>query len=590
MAHAKIPDIGKYHIIELVGEGAMGVVYKAVDTVLNRTVAVKVMSEAIARQEELRQRFLREAQAAASLQHPNVVSVYDLGEVDGHLFIAMEFVQGVDLEQIIAVGEPLNLQAKLDIAIDVLTGLSFAHKRGIVHRDIKPANIRVGEDGRAKIMDFGVAHLASSSLTSTGTSLGTPGYMAPEQITGGTSSAATDIFAVGGVLYELLTGVKAFEGTTLQNLFFRIITERPRPIRELNPGLPAALERIIDKAMAKEPSNRYASAIAMADELSAVRGKLSGPPYPSTVSLRTTVETAIQMSRETAEREIVERRNNTRRLAVGGAIVAILVAAIAWAKMGGSSAPNERLAAAPAPAASAPSSAAQTPATEPAPQPAPARSDSSPSARREVVTTPPPPAPVASRPERSAASERAARAAAQREAPAPTPSATSTRTTQRPAPPVTPPASIVNAQPSVTPPPTRTEIAAPRAPVVPAGAATPPERTPPAPTIATAADLAPTVDAYARAIESRDVAAIRRVYPGLTPDQQRGFEQFFQAARSINVTFRIANVEATSASADVRLTGTYAYVTTAGRSETQPVSFAATLRRDGSEWRLASVR
>src|SRR5881394_1634362 len=227
MADAIIPDIGKYRIIELVGEGAMGVVYKAVDSVLDRTVAIKVMNESIARQEDLRKRFLHEAQAAASLQHPNVVCIYDLGEVDGHLFIAMEFVQGVDLEKLIELGEPLSLQARLDIVIDVLTGLTFAHKRGIVHRDIKPANIRVAEDGRAKIMDFGVAHLASSSMTRTGSFLGTPGYMAPEQITEGSTTPATDIFAVGGVLYQLLTQMKPFDAPTLQNLFFKIITEKP---------------------------------------------------------------------------------------------------------------------------------------------------------------------------------------------------------------------------------------------------------------------------------------------------------------------------------------------------------------------------
>src|SRR6266550_5531690 len=185
MTDTRIADIGKYQIIELVGEGAMGVVYRAKDSVLDRTVAIKVMNESIARQEDLRKRFLHEAQAAASLQHPNVVCIYDLGEQDGHLFIAMEFVDGVDLERLIELGEPMSLQARLDIIIDVLTGLAFAHKRGIVHRDIKPANIRIGEDGRAKIMDFGVAHLASSKLTSTGASLGTPSYMAPEQITGG---------------------------------------------------------------------------------------------------------------------------------------------------------------------------------------------------------------------------------------------------------------------------------------------------------------------------------------------------------------------------------------------------------------------
>src|ERR1700741_5319461 len=265
MTDVKIPDIGKYHIVELVGEGAMGVVYKARDSVLDRTVAIKVMNESIARQGDLHKRFLHEAQAAASLQHPNVVCIYDMGDKDGHLFIAMEFVEGIDLEKLLETGQPLSLQAKLDIIIDVLTGLSFAHKRGIIHRDIKPANIRVTDDGRAKIMDFGVAHLASSSMTTTGSFLGTPSFMAPEQITEGKTTPGTDIFAVGGVLYQLLTLIKPFEGPTLQNLFFKIITKKPRPISELMPGLPPALDRITEKAMAKEPTHRYTSALDLAN-------------------------------------------------------------------------------------------------------------------------------------------------------------------------------------------------------------------------------------------------------------------------------------------------------------------------------------
>src|SRR3954466_13618305 len=322
MAELNISSIGKYRILELVGEGAMGVVYRAHDPVLERTVAIKVMNESIARQEDLRKRFLREAQAAGSLQHPNVVTVYDLGEADGHLFIAMEFVPGVDLEQIIALGEPMSLQSRLDIVIDVLTGLSYAHRKGIVHRDIKPANIRVAEDGRAKIMDFGVAHLSSSSMTRTGSFLGTPSYMAPEQITQGQTTAATDIFAVGAVLYQLLAMMKPFDAPTLQNLLFKIITEKPRPITEMTPGLPPSLDRIVMKALEKEPSARYASALDMANELTNVRAKLSGPAYPASISLSASVADAIEQSRK-------KSRSQAQRIAIVG--FAALAAAIAVA-------------------------------------------------------------------------------------------------------------------------------------------------------------------------------------------------------------------------------------------------------------------
>ena len=603
MADPKIPDIGKYRIIELVGEGAMGVVYRAVDSVLNRTVAIKVMNESIARQDDLRQRFLHEAQAAASLQHPNVVTIYDLGEVDGHLYIAMEYVPGVDLERLMKLGAPMSLQEKLDIVIDVLTGLTFAHKRGIVHRDIKPANIQVAEDGRAKVMDFGVAHLASSNLTTTGTSLGTPGYMAPEQIVEGRTTSATDIFAVGVVLYELLTGSKPFEGATLQNLFFKIISEKAPNASERTDGLPPSLDHIIAKALAKEPSDRYATALDMANDLSGVRGMLSGPSYPSSVSLSATVEHAIAQAKKSRE------RTRHRSIAGAAAVAAILVAGVTWSMLARSRTPAAEVtpisttasgasatptlpatagsgvatvvppasappAAAPradtsradtprvAPPVAAPRVAAPRVAAERAPAPTPARRQERPVTVSERPTT------VAERPSRAATPTRAA------------------ETTRTPVVSTTPPP-VVSTAPPATQPSVQQQIPAPRAPVVPAGTPLPTPEGPPAPP--TAADLAPTVEAYARAIESRDVAAIRRVYPGLTAEQQRGFEQFFQAARRLNVTFRITNVESSGSSADARLSGSYQYENASGRVERQPVSFVATLRRDGPSWRLISV-
>jgi serine/threonine protein kinase len=581
MADAKISSIGKYRIIELVGEGAMGVVYRAVDTVLERTVAIKVMNESIARQEDLRKRFLHEAQAAGSLQHPNVVCIYDLGEVDGHLFIAMEFVQGVDLERLIELGEPLSLQARLDIIIDVLTGLSFAHKRGIVHRDIKPANIRVADDGRAKIMDFGVAHLASSSMTSTGSILGTPSYMAPEQITEGKTTPATDIFAVGGVLYQMLAQMKPFDAPTLQNLFFKIITEHPRPVCELMPGLPPALDHIVRKAMAKEPAQRYASALDMANELTNVRAKLSGPSYPASVSLSASVASAIEQSRTSS-------RMRTRKLAyVGaGALAAAAVVAIAWSQI--SQPGSAKLEAADKPVtAAAPALPQAVPAGTNSAIASTATNSAAPDTRAPAVQAPPPRPAVTQERSLAAAREAAAREAAAREARA----RSAAKVTPKP---VQSRVASAPTQPIVVPPPTvsiRQEVVA-APPVATAPVNPPPRQETPTPAAAApnAADIAPTVQAYARAIESRDIGAIRRVYPGLTSDQQRGFEQFFQASRSINVTFRVANVEASGASADARLVGTYEYVTTAGKAERQPVSFAATLRHDGNGWRLVSVR
>ena len=599
----KIPDIGKYHILELVGEGAMGVVYKAKDSVLDRTVAVKVMNDAIARHEELRQRFLREAQAAASLQHPNVVSIYDLGEVDGHLYIAMEFVQGADLETLIQNGEPLSLQEKLDIVIDVLSGLTFAHKRGIVHRDIKPANIRIAEDGRAKLMDFGVAHLTSSKLTSTGASLGTPVYMSPEQITGGKATPATDVFAVGAVLYELLTGAKPFDAPTLQGLFYKILTDKPKPVRELMPGLPTALDHIVEKAMAKEVPQRYQNALDMANDLSGVRAMLSGPSLPTSVSLSVTVEHAIRKSKQQARMRLIRRE-----LVAGGVLAAAVVAAMLWAQRSKDEPAATAAARAPAAAPAAPDSAvnavrandtSRAPVSAPRPAPVTAEIDT-------VVERPPA---VAARrperppptPERPAATERVARAT-------PTPPARTPTTTRQPASQPGPRASqpavsqspttsvaaappVTTSEPAILQPTVQQGIAAPR-PVAasPPSSQSAPEATPPPPSPPTAGDVAPVIESYARAIESRDVSAIRRVFPGLTSDQQRGFEQFFESARKINVTFRVTSVEGTASTAEVRVSGRYEYENSSGRAERQPVSFAATLRRDGAGWRMVALR
>jgi len=570
MTEPKISSIGKYRIIELVGEGAMGVVYRAIDPVLERTVAIKVMNDSIARQADLRKRFLHEAQAAGSLQHPNVVCIYDLGEADGHLFIAMEFVQGVDLEHLIELGKPLSLQAKLDIIIDVLTGLSFAHKRGIVHRDIKPANIRVAEDGRAKIMDFGVAHLASSSMTSTGSILGTPTFMAPEQITEGKTSPATDIFAVGGVLYQILTLMKPFDAPTLQNLFFKIITEKPRSVTELMPNLPPALDRIVNKAMAKEPADRYATALDMANDLTNVRSKLSGPEYPASVSLSQSVASAIEQSRQST-------RIRTRKLAfVGGStIAAAAVVAIAWSQLprNGSAKPdpasNQSAASVPAQVPTVSAAAVQTTATTPEIQkpstPAPPPPSSLPTVRQQKPSPP----------------TRDARAAsAVKTQPKPV------QTTRAAPPPVfvAPPPSITTRQetaPAVSPPPV----------VASQQVVAPPKQEPPAaPAAPTAADVAPAVEGFARAIESRDIGTVRRNYPGLTSDQLRAFEQFFSGSRSINATFRITSVEGSGASAVARVEGVYAFVTGEGMSERRPANFALVLRPEGKGWHIASMR
>src|SRR6266481_336974 len=268
--------LGKYELHQLLGEGAMGIVWKAYDTVLRRYVALKLLSASFRKTKDMQERFLREARAAGAIQHANIVTVYDLGESEGQLFIAMELVEGRDLSDMIALRDPLALERKLDIAIEVLTGLQFAHQRGVIHRDVKPSNVRVMPDGRIKIMDFGIARLQKADATGgSGAIVGTPTYMAPEQITNGAITPATDIFAVGCLSYELLSYRKPFEGETVHGVLYQVLTTDPKPLRAIVPSLPLALDRVVAKALNKVPEDRYENARHMQSALSSIRAPLS---------------------------------------------------------------------------------------------------------------------------------------------------------------------------------------------------------------------------------------------------------------------------------------------------------------------------
>jgi len=585
MTDALPTQIGKYKIQELVGEGAMGTVYRATDSVLGRTVAIKVMNAAIAREKDHRQRFLREAQAAGSLQHPNVVTIYDLGELDGHLFIAMEFVHGTDLERLMTGVEPLKLSSKLDIIVDVLMGLSYAHKHGIVHRDIKPANIRVTDDGHAKIMDFGVAHLQSSDMTRTGLVVGTPSYMAPEQVMGGKAVPGTDVFAVGAVLYHLLTGSKPFEGPTLQSLFYRIVTDIPKPLDEVRPGLPPALNAIVQKSMAKEASDRFASALDMANAIIAIRAELSGNAYASTASLTASAVSVVEDFAPKPVPVVAQKPFPWKRVEVIAAAAAVVLVGLFAILRPKDTAPPLTTQARSDTVTRAVAVIDSTPVQEPA------REIAAPPAETAKKELPPPPASQEKKRDRLAEARAAARAREEarkeearreeaRKKAARTPPKTVTQaqpTLPLPQPPVVSTPLRDNTQrPVVTTPP-------PSAPVRPPDPAPEPKADP-------RDEINGVVAAYARAIESRDIGAVRRAYPGISSDQARGFEQFFQSARNINVTFRVSGLDVTGNSADARLVGTYQYTGSDGKAERQPVSFSASFKNDGSNWRLTAVR
>jgi len=267
---SRLTRVGKFEIIQPLGEGAMGEVFLARDTLIGREVALKTIHPAVASAQETRERFLREAQAAGRLNHPNLVSIHEFGEDHGVLFMAMEYVAGDDLGTLMR-ERTLTPKAILGLLAQVCDGLAYAHQRGVVHRDLKPSNIRVGRSSghpAAKIMDFGIARMADSELTATGTLLGTLGYMAPEYIQTGKPDARSDLFAVGVILHEALTGAKPFEGDTAATILHRILTEEP-PLLDLEQlgTISPAIQGVLRQALAKDPAQRYPSAAALAEAL-----------------------------------------------------------------------------------------------------------------------------------------------------------------------------------------------------------------------------------------------------------------------------------------------------------------------------------
>ena len=311
--------LGKYELHQLLGEGAMGIVWKAYDTVLRRYVALKLLSSSFRKTKDMQERFLREARAAGAIQHANIVTVYDLGESEGQLFIAMELVEGRDLSDMIALRDPLALERKLDITIEVLAGLHFAHQRGVIHRDVKPSNVRVMPDGRVKIMDFGIARLQKADATGSGAIVGTPTYMAPEQITNGAITAATDVFSVGCLLYELLCYQRPFEAESVHGVLYQVLTTEPRPLRTVTPSIPAALERVVAKAMNKVPHERYESAGQMMSTIQQIRAALSGADEEATQPLGRWTPLPRPMLK------LITHASMRARLAVLGALAAVVV-------------------------------------------------------------------------------------------------------------------------------------------------------------------------------------------------------------------------------------------------------------------------
>ena len=398
-----IPEkFGRYEVLGELGDGAMGRVYRAFDPIVRRTVAIKtIKSEFLTKDEapEYLRRFRREAQAAGVLNHPNIVSIFDVGEN----YLVMELLEGKTLQAELQAQGKLEPAEVLRILTPVAEGLDHAHRAGILHRDIKPANIMVLSDGRAKLMDFGVAHVETSVMTTAGQIFGSPSYMSPEQVSGSEVDSRSDLYSLAVVAYEVLTGQRPFQGTSLTSIIYKVMSEVPAPPRQWNSALPERYDDVFERALAKDPKRRYATGsefLAALDlkefdiALSSAVEPTSAPPAsgrPKTESATTATLAGDAVAARLA-RDAAGGKPNRLWLGAGGAVAAGVLAFVFLRHPADMPADGLRVAA-PSPLATA--LAAPTPEPTLAPTPRPATSPTAaPRAPRPRPTATPTPEPT----------------------------------------------------------------------------------------------------------------------------------------------------------------------------------------------------
>ena len=570
--------ISHYRIVRELGAGGMGVVYAAEDVRLGRQVAIKFVPDGMVDDRQMFERLRSEARTASALNHPNICTLYDVGDHDGRPFIVMELLQGRTLRDRLIDGQ-LKVDETLEIGIQVADALDVAHRQHIIHRDIKPANLFLHERGPVKILDFGLAKVVShqpstltaapTDLTGVGMTLGTVSYMSPEQVTADPLDGRSDIFSFGVVLYECATGHQPFKGKTSGLILSEILNRTPPPPLQFNPDLPLRLQEIITNCLEKDRELRYQDAGALRTDLKRLKRDLeSGPRAASRLSIPVEgASSAAQPITVTLPSAAVPPSRRSRGL-LAVAIAAVVVASTtaAFFVFRASTAQPKETAVKSVDTVQA----APPPPVEPAPAPSVVESKQEPVRSPQPVPTP--------RPAATAAHTVV-------EAPPPAPAAA----TISPAPvstaASTPPPSASAAAPAPPPPPELPK-SAPALP--PAVAAAPLTSNPAAPVEDDEAVMRRVVAAYARAIEAKDLDAFKTVKPNLSAAEQRRLEDSFRAVASQKVDINVLSIERRGSSAAVKVRRRDT-LTAGGRSQTSESQQTLTLIRSGAGWVISEI-
>jgi serine/threonine protein kinase len=608
--------VSHYRILSPLGSGGMGVVYLAEDARLGRHVALKFLPASYAREAKALERFRLEARAASSLTHPAICAIYDVGQDGDTPFIVMEALRGETLRERITKGA-LKVPDVLDIGIQLADALEAAHSQGIVHRDIKPANIFLSDRNRVKVLDFGLAKLTSSpsslssasdtttptdrthsnQMTQPGTALGTVSYMSPEQARGEHIDSRTDLFSLGAVMYEMLTGRQAFGGSTTAVVYDTILNGAPRPIAELNPLVPPRLEAVIATALEKERDLRYQHASDLQAELRRIRRDIEAGSLVASHAIVTTRRNSLPAPPGAGT---VPARRVTRwleRSSIVLAALAVIVAAVLFWRGQGTEVERS---AGPAQAPAKPSP--QTPGPSDVPPPIDEPSSTRPTQVAPATASTDSAAKTAPQPQRkdeptTRPDERAAISPPQAAAPLPAPSPPPAATTPSPAavnPPVTPPEAApppeeVKPQPSpaaavpapepVTPPPVQ-----PTTP--PARAAAVPEPPPSSPVESDEVAIRRVIRIYEQAIETEDIALYRSVRPGLTRAAETVLMNSFRQIDSQEIDIRVESLRIDGRTATARIARRDT-LTTAGRRQTQNSTQTLRFAKTDAGWIIA---